>query len=103
MYSNQSFWQVFHTIPYLNQTDASTLYTNYGAIGKFLHTFIRRIATYSVDKIIRSLNNWVLDIRKITARSLTQNNNSNLLKPIFEEWKAASDSKGVSRTVNTVS
>ena len=52
MYSKQRFWKVFHITPC-----ASTLYTNYRAIGEFLHTFICRIATYPVDKIIRSLNN----------------------------------------------
>ena len=62
MYTKQRFWQVlnFHTIPHLNYIYASTLYTNYRAIRKFLHTFICRIATYPVDKIIRSLNNWGL-------------------------------------------
>ena len=61
MYSNKTFWQVFHTIPYLKQTDASTLYTNYSAVGKFLHTFyLPHIATYPVDNIICSLNNWGL-------------------------------------------
>ena len=39
MYSNQCFWQVFHTIPFLNLTFASTLFTNYRTIGKILHTF----------------------------------------------------------------
>ena len=37
MYSNQCFWQVFRTIPYLNLTYASTLSTKYGAIEKLLH------------------------------------------------------------------
>ena len=39
MYSNQRFWQVFHAIPYLNLTYASTLFTNFRIIGKILHTF----------------------------------------------------------------
>ena len=39
MYSNPSFWQVFHTIPYSNKTDASILYANFRVIGKFLRTF----------------------------------------------------------------
>ena len=39
MYSNQCFWQVFHTMPFLNLTYASTLFSNYRTIGKFLHTF----------------------------------------------------------------
>ena len=39
MYSNQCFWQVFHTIPFLNLTFASTLFTNYRTSGKILHTF----------------------------------------------------------------
>ena len=39
MYSNQCFWQVFHTIPFLNLTYASTLFTNYRTIIKILHTF----------------------------------------------------------------
>ena len=39
MYSNQCFWQVFHTTPFLNLTYASTLFTNYRTIVKILHTF----------------------------------------------------------------
>ena len=39
MYSNQCFWQVFHTIPYLNLIYAFTLSTSYRAIRKILHTF----------------------------------------------------------------
>ena len=39
MYSNQRFWQVFRTIPYLNLTYASPPSTNYRAIEKILHTF----------------------------------------------------------------
>ena len=39
IYSNQCFWQVFHTIPFLNLTYASTLFTNYRIIVKILHTF----------------------------------------------------------------
>ena len=39
MYFNQCFWQVFHTIPFLNLTYASTPFTNYRNIVKILHTF----------------------------------------------------------------
>ena len=39
MYSNQRFWQVFHAIPYLNLTYASTQFTNFRIIGKILLTF----------------------------------------------------------------
>ena len=39
MYSNQCFWQIFHTIPFLNLTYTSTLFTNYRTIVKILHTF----------------------------------------------------------------
>ena len=39
MYSNECFWQGFHTISFLNLTYASNLFTNYGTIGKILHTF----------------------------------------------------------------
>ena len=56
MYSNQCFWQDFHTIPFLTLTYASTLFTNYRTITHF----ICRIANYPVDKIIRPLNNWGL-------------------------------------------
>ena len=33
-------------------------------VGKFLHTFTCRIATYPVDKIIHSLNNWDLNVKE---------------------------------------
>ena len=41
IYSKQRFWQVFHTIPYISKTYASTLYTtadttDYRVIGEFL-------------------------------------------------------------------
>ena len=41
MYFHQRFWQVFHAIPYLNLSYASSLFTNYRAIVhvKILHTF----------------------------------------------------------------
>ena len=63
MYSNQCFWQVFHTIPFLNLTYASTLFTNNEITGlswkSCTHFFkICPIVNYPVDKIIRPLNNW---------------------------------------------
>ena len=77
MYSNQCFWQPpFHTIPFLNLTNASTLFTNYRTIRKILRTFYlpdselsstsgpmkievwKRYCT--TDKIIPPLNNWGL-------------------------------------------
>ena len=39
IYTNQCFCKVFHTIPFLNLTYASTLFTNYKTIMKILHTF----------------------------------------------------------------
>ena len=39
MYSKECFWQVSHTISYLNLTYASTTFTNNRQIGKILHTF----------------------------------------------------------------
>ena len=64
MYSNECFWQGFHTISFLNLTYACTLFTNHRTIGKILHTFSFHD---HLAPVVQRLDNFIRWIRRFSG------------------------------------